>query len=323
MILVISSPGDHHAEAVMAHLEQLHVEARLVDIGLYPYGMFLTAAFDDDRVWEFFLRASDGTAVPLADCQAIWWRRPRAHTIDPRIREPRHRLFAHRESHEALMGVLSSLDVFWVNDPVSESVAAQKIYQLRTAQAVGLPIPRTLVTSEPERARAFVGELGLEQSVYKCFSATREDWRETRLMRSQELDLLDTVRYAPVIFQEYVPADVDLRVTIVGDQTFGAAIHSQGIGYDVDYRMTLGQAEVEPVDLPAAVEQRLRALMRQLNLVYGAIDLRRTPDGVFVFLEINPSGEFLFVEELTGQPIAASIARFLAARAMDRVVGPG
>jgi glutathione synthase/RimK-type ligase-like ATP-grasp enzyme len=321
MILVISSPGDQHAQAVLAHLEHAQAPAQLVDIGRYPNAMSLTAAFDQDEAWSYSLTDSDGTVVPLTDSRVIWWRRPRAHTIDPRIRQPRHMIFSLRESSEALMGTFSSLDVFWVNDPVSEWVAGQKLYQLRTAQAVGLAIPRTLVTSEPRHARAFVDELGPQRSVYKCFSATRQDWRETRIMRPEELELLENVQYAPVIFQEYVPADVDLRVTVVGDRTFATAIHSQGLGYDVDYRMTLGRAPAEPVELPASVERRLRVLMDRMHLVYGAIDLRRTPDGAFVFLEINPSGEFLFIEELTGQPIAAGVAQFLAACAAERSHG--
>lgn len=318
MILVISAPGDQHAEAVLAHLQHAQAPAQLLDIGNYPSAMSLTATFDQEKAWSYSLAASDGTVVPLTDCRVIWWRRPRAYTIDPRIQQARHKFFALRESSEALMGTFSSLDVFWVNDPVSEWVAGQKIYQLRTAQAVGLPIPRTLITSEPQHARAFVDELGLQRSVYKCFSATREDWRETRIMRPEELELLEYVRYAPVIFQEYVPADVDLRVTVVGDKTFATAIHSQGLGYDVDYRVTLERAKVEPVELPAPVERRLRLLMKRMNLVYGAIDLRRTPEGAFVFLEINPSGEFLFIEELTGQAIAAGVAQFLATRAGDQ-----
>ena len=76
----------------------------------------------------------------------------------------------------------------------------------------------------------------------------RRDGRsETRLIREEELGALDAVRLAPVIFQEYVPAEVDLRVTIVGDQIFPAAIHSQHTDYPVDFRMGLGQARTEPV----------------------------------------------------------------------------
>ena len=93
---------------------------------------------------------------------------------------------------------------------------------------------------------------------------------------------------------------------------FAAAIHSQATDYQVDFRMSLGQAKVEPVSLPAEIEERLLQLMDRLGLVYGAVDMRRTPTGEHVFLEVNTAGEFLFVEERTGQPIARTLAALLA-----------
>ena len=313
MILIVSQAGDPHAEAVASELERLHVDAQMLDVGMYPHRMALRAEYADGRTRAFSLTAPDGTIIPLDECRAIWWRRPRAPLIAPEIQQPHHRYFALRESCDAIAGTFSSLDTFWVNDPASELVAIHKVYQLRVAQDVALRVPRTLVTNDPMQAHAFIDELGPEHTVYKTFSATAEEWRETRILHPDEVDLLDSVRYAPVIFQEYIPADVDLRVTIIGDETFAAAVHSQGTGYDIDYRMGLRWARVEPVDLPQGVEQGLRTFMRQLGLVYGAIDMRRTPDGSYVFFEINPSGEFLFIEGLTGQPLAAALARCLAA----------
>ena len=69
-------------------------------------------------------------------------------------------------------------------------------------------------------------------------------------------------------------------------------------------------------DRVAVVEERLRALQRRLGLVYGAIDMRRTAEGEHVFLEVNPAGQWLFVEERCGLPISQSVAGFLA-RAAD------
>jgi glutathione synthase/RimK-type ligase-like ATP-grasp enzyme len=123
---------------------------------------------------------------------------------------------------------------------------------------------------------------------------------------------LDAVRIAPVIFQEYVPAEVDLRVTIVAGDVFAAAIHSADTDYPVDFRMSIGQAQVEAAALPAEVVGQLHALMARLGIVYGAFDLRRTPEGEHVFLEVNTAGEFLFIEERTGQPITDSLASWLA-----------
>jgi glutathione synthase/RimK-type ligase-like ATP-grasp enzyme len=125
--------------------------------------------------------------------------------------------------------------------------------------------------------------------------------------------LLDRVRYAPVIFQEYIEAKVDLRITVVGDDIFPAEIGSQETSYRVDFRMCMHEADIRPHVLPPAVAAKITDLMRALGLVYGAIDMRLTPDGEYVFLEINPAGQWLFIEQRTGQPITATLARYMIA----------
>lgn len=124
-----------------------------------------------------------------------------------------------------------------------------------------------------------------------------------------------------MIFQEYVEAVYDLRVTVVGERVFAAAIHSQETAYPVDFRMDMANARVEAVDLPEEVSDELLALMARMGLVYGAIDLRLRPDGEYVFLEINPAGQFLFIEQETGQPIAAAIAEALLAHDQEAASG--
>jgi glutathione synthase/RimK-type ligase-like ATP-grasp enzyme len=220
-------------------------------------------------------------------------------------------MFAMNEAQEALSGLWYALDAFWVNDPARDLVAHRKAFQLRVAQDVGLRVPATLITNDPDAARSFVDARGYRDVVYKAFSATETDWRETRIMRQDELPLLDHVRYAPVIFQEYVEALYDLRVTVVGDEVFAAAIHSQETAYTVDFRMDIENAEIETVSLPDEVEDRVRALMTRLGLVYGAIDMRLDRDDRYVFLEVNPAGQWLFVEEKSGQPIASALAEVL------------
>lgn len=78
----------------------------------------------------------------------------------------------------------------------------------------------------------------------------------------------------------------------------------------VDSRLD-SDAECEPLALPRDIGDKLRRLMKDLNLVFGAIDLRVTPEGEFVFFEINPQGQFLFVEISTGLPLSAALARYL------------
>jgi glutathione synthase/RimK-type ligase-like ATP-grasp enzyme len=177
-----------------------------------------------------------------------------------------------------------------------------------------LRIPESRITNDVEDARRFITQHGSSQTVYKAFSGTEHAWRETRLLRPGELDMIENVRFAPVIFQEYIPIGVDLRITVVGDRLFAAAIHSLGTEYEVDFRMVMTSARFEEVTLPPEVAEALHILMQRLGLVYGAIDMRLTPDGEYVFLEINPAGQWLFVEERTGQPITEALVDLMLAR---------
>lgn len=125
------------------------------------------------------------------------------------------------------------------------------------------------------------------------------------------------MRIAPVIFQEFIPAESDLRITAVGRQLFTAAIRSAARDDAIDFRMTVRQADVADA-LPKAVSAKLLSLMDRLGIVYGAIDMRRTPDGEYYFFEVNTAGEFLFIEDRTGLPIAQAIADWLSRPAAVR-----
>jgi glutathione synthase/RimK-type ligase-like ATP-grasp enzyme len=96
---------------------------------------------------------------------------------------------------------------------------------------------------------------------------------------------------------------------------FATEIRAAPGSYPVDYRMDLERATFTPADLPAETAQGLRALMDRLGLVYGAADLRRTEDGD-VFLEVNPAGEWRFVEDRTSHRITDAMASLLAS--LDR-----
>lgn len=313
MILAVSHPEDPHAERVLEVLAGGGHDARLLDLSQLGAGGHLT--FDYTVGCRPLLSVSppgvDGE--DLAQATAVWWRRPRSADVST-IGDQAARVFATNEWNEAVGGLWLLLDqARWMNDPANDERAARKAHQLRVAVECGLRIPRTLITSDPDQARRFVAAEGLGRTVFKTFSCTHEVWRETRIVREDDLEVLDAVRLAPVIFQEYVPPGVDVRLTVVGDRMFAAAIDAGGTDYPVDFRMSLGQARVEPVEPPPAVAEGLRRMMSRLGLVYGAVDFRRAPDGTWVFFEVNTAGEFLFIEERTGQPITQAVADWLSA----------
>jgi hypothetical protein len=313
-VLIVSHLADVHATEVLRRLRQRGADAVLFDTGRIPRETVLTIEHGRSDRWAGTALV-DGRRLDLAAVRAAWWRRPLPFHLHAEIGGADDRGFALGEAAAAVAGLWSCLDAEWINDPGRDEAAGRKAWQLKLAAGIGLRIPRTCITNDPDRARAFAEEEGAAGTVYKAFSATERTWRETRVLRPEEVALLDAVRYAPVIFQEYIPAVVDLRVTIVGEDVFAAEIHSQTTEYKHDFRMAMHDAAIRSHTLPDAVVAKLQALMATLGLVYGALDLRLTPEGDYVFLEINPAGQWLFVEHHTGQPISDAIADALVARA--------
>lgn len=309
-ILVISHTHDAHAADVLARLRQRGLEPVLFDTGRVPRETPLTIEHDPRSGWSAHTRI-DGRDVDLRRVRSVWWRRPQPFGLDAAVGGADDRHFALSETHAAVSGLWTLLDATWMNDPDRDERAGRKAYQLEAARAAGLAIARTCITSDPARARAFIAaERG--DAIYKTFTATEATWRETRLLRADEAELLDAVRFAPVIFQQHIRAEADLRVTIVGDAVFPAAIRVPADAYPCDFRMTMASASIVACELPEAVLTALRRLMHALGLVYAAIDLRLTPAGDHVFLEVNPAGQWLFVEQATGQGISDALAGQLA-----------
>ncbi|MCH6484698.1 hypothetical protein MMG85_14150 [Pseudoxanthomonas sp. LH2527] len=317
MIVVISHPDDAHAMRVIRCLEERGEPVLLLDLAQLPRHATLTVDYRHGPRPQIRYRQADGTVHPLHDASAVWWRRPQAPDLSE-VTDPQTHMFTANEWNEALNGLWQLLqDARWMNEPNRDDAASRKARQLRVAAEVGLRTPRTLITSDPDEARGFIRDLAPRDVIYKTFSCTHAIWRETRMLREADHAQLDTVQVAPVIFQEYVPARADLRVTVVDGRLFPAAIAWTPRAGSIDFRRNVGEATITAEVLPADVHDRVLALMERLGLVYGAIDLRRTPDDEYYFFEVNTAGEFLFIEDRTELPIASAIADWLAGRALS------
>lgn len=311
MILAISYPGEEHTDAVVDILERQGREVVRLDMADFPSrGLALSWTGEPgDGYWVDL----PGGRVNLARAHVGWWRRVQPFRLDPALRPDHDQAFARSETSQAVNGMLDALPCTWVNPRDADAAAHHKPYQWAVANDIGLRLPRTLVTNTPDEARLFVESIGVGKVVFKAFLASVEEWRETRLVEQRDMAQLDLVKYAPVIFQEFIDG-VDLRVTIVGDRLFAAEIDARATRYPVDMRMVVGESTVRPVTLDSRVEEQLLTLQRRLQLAYGAVDLKRTASGDYYFLEVNPAGQWQFAERLTGLPITQAMADYLAMR---------
>jgi glutathione synthase/RimK-type ligase-like ATP-grasp enzyme len=331
MILIVSRPKDPHAALVTERLRQKGAEVALACTHEIPARCGVSAWASDER--RLAIKIARGEQeIDLERVDTIWFRRLEKVEVDGRL-EGDDRRFAEWESFAFAMSLGAALsDRFCVN-PVLATLATDrglgKLHQLELARRLGMHVPKTLATNEPARARAFL--VGCARgAIYKPFYAplveeSVEGKEQPQLssiltteMNEATLEQLEGVRLAPAIFQEFVPKRLELRVNVIGQHVFSTEIHSQlHEGSRVDSRMhyfELHDTPYAPHTLPKDLEERCRALNRELGLVFGAYDFILTPDGRYVFLEVNPQGQFLWIEQITGQPLLEAFCEMLLQR---------
>lgn len=302
-VLIVAENDDLHADAMTSMLRNMYglIPIRL-DMRDFPREC---GSFRLDRAGAV---RSMSHIAGLDDVTAVWWRRPRPCRVPGGFLDGDDD-FRQAECDGFLQGLLWSIPAVWVNDPGADRTATRKIVQLDTARRSGFAIPETLITNDPDEARSFVDSRG-GSVIYKRTGTGRAEFSETRIVSREDLGRFDTIRSAPTTFQDYVEAECDLRVVWIDGVEWAVRIDSQsGAGW-VDSRLDTSVAFTRE-RLPASVSKSLTTLMGALGLVFGVLDIRLGLDGEYYFLEVNPQGQFAYLEIKTGLPIFASLAQFL------------
>jgi glutathione synthase/RimK-type ligase-like ATP-grasp enzyme len=227
-----------------------------------------------------------------------------------------------KECRLTVRGLIASLPGFHFDPMINVDRANNKQLQLQIARQLGLLTPRTLTSNNPEAVKQFAQECkeqGIVTKMLSQFAIYGENKEENVVFTSpvtdDDLDNLEGLSFCPMTFQENVPKALELRTIIVGKQVFTAAINSQQLdGATYDWRKE-GRALTEKwqtYNLPEDIQKKLLQLTAYFGLNYGAIDIIVTPDGRHVFLEINPVGEFFWLELFAPYfPISQAIAEIL------------
>jgi hypothetical protein len=278
-------------------LDQLDMDALAVDLDLARQATGTVAAAGTlragsrrlslDQVTALYLRPYDIGSLPaLADCG------------------PGSPAWEHAVRFEEAMCLWSELSgCLVVNRPSAMASNDSKPFQLQLIAACGLRVPDTLVTTDATAAAAFRARY--KDVIYKSVSGRRSI--VSRVSPAHDVRMSD-LRWCPTQFQQHVPG-TDYRVHVICGELYATEIRSAAD----DYRYaTSDGVSFRAADLDGGLAERLAALVRTLGLHVAGIDLRRTPDGGWYCLEVNPSPAFTYYEQATGQPIAASIARALA-----------
>lgn len=321
-VLAFARPDDPSLPLVSAALARRGGELSLVDLPAFPARLSLSLSVGPGAEP---LRVG---GYRLDDFGACWIRHLEVGAGLPAELAPEHRAACQALASATLSSALECLDGF-VLDPLTRLHAApMKPRQGRLAAACGLEVPRTLVSNDPAAIRAFAARCGgrvvakmIDSGTVLFGEGEAAEVLPTLLLSLEDLQDLPGIELSPMIFQELIDKQLEARVTVVGRRLFSAAVRTGDI---VDMRQDPALiAGLRPCPLPPALESALLEMVRRVGLNFATFDLILTPEGRWVFLEMNTVSFFDHVERHAGLPISDAIAELLLGLAPPLAEAPG
>jgi hypothetical protein len=317
MLLILTVPLDAHADHVEQKLRERGEELFRFNPAQFPSQSEISLSYRYGHR-KCILRTGE-EFIDLNNLKAVWYRRPKQPIPHEEIESKLNREIVEVQCKNFIDNIWNSLDCPWF--PASPFVikrAELKTLQLKIATELNFELPPTLITNSPKDFLEFYcqhkGNI-ISKNVGSSFNRIvgKTFCRYTEVVSKRDVGYAQSISYCPMIFQAYVPKQLELRITVVAQKVFAAEIYSQQTNHTrYDWRRYDHHKMLYlPHELPTEIETSCIHLVEKLGLSYGAIDMILTPDGRYVFLEINPNGQYLWIEDATGLPISDAICDLL------------
>jgi glutathione synthase/RimK-type ligase-like ATP-grasp enzyme len=324
---IFTGKHDPHASRVEAALCRRALPFVRFDRDPFPSRGSLTAILDrKEAQWRTSLQSRNQPSFHFEDLQSIWYRRPSSSFRFHDMLSPENRAFAEGEARKGFDGVLRSTNCFWVSHPDALQAVEWKPRQLVVARQCGMNVPKTCITNSPEDALSFVEACG-GSVIYKALRHGNVSKYGPALRQNQPVQTIyatvqtlshvkeyaRSIVHTATMFQEIIPKICDIRVTLFGDRVFATEIHAHHVERArVDWRKGYGDISYATHTLPGEIEQACLKMLNVFALAFSAIDMVLTPSGEYIFLEQNGNGQWLWLEDETGQPMTDALIDLLA-----------
>jgi len=307
LVLIASAPHDVHAMATRWALSRMNVNCEIIFTGDLTTQAKLDYVNNDDGdstwIWK---DVKLGQTIDLHKADVFWNRRVVAPIIPENVHEA-DRLYVDRNfvvTWHAVEQFLSRNSIP-VNHCIAKSEISAKSYQLDIARECGLAIPRTLISSDPDAVGKFFDENKDTGTIMK--SQVPMFWQVdgkfhsayTTKLTKADVENSAAIDLCPMIFQQCIEKTCEYRLVVFGASYWLFKIDSQSSSYtSTDWRvLDSGALNISLIETPEKLRASIRSFLEKSNLLMGIFDLAETPDGEFVFFEVNEQGQFLFLEE--------------------------
>ncbi|MDD2466750.1 MAG: hypothetical protein PHI97_22355 [Desulfobulbus sp.] len=314
MILILSNKWDLTVDFVVMELQskgheflRLNTEDLISEKATINLPDFQITISKNGRIYDL-----------LRDVTVIWNRRP-GKPFDFVPNDERPSLAVQRFVNDQWYSWLEALqlipEVTWINHPVNNDAMESKVRQLYLASKIGFSVPQTVVTNDPAIINTNINKYNGRAIAKALYSPLIEEPNQDFFIFANEIssnnieniDTIEQIKLSPCIIQEPILPKIDYRVTVIGDAVIAAKIITNDESIiECDWRTQKDGLGFYPCKLPASIESLCRSYVKESGLSFGAIDLVEQ-DGKFIFLEINPNGEWGWLQKPYGFPIAETL----------------
>lgn len=302
-ILIPTKPDDTHSILVHLALKKKGHQSFLWQTADFPVQQTHSFRLIDQEIcWN-----AHGANLKIEDGKfdVVWFRRPAKPSLSDLIHSDDLEI-AKKECgklFESFWEIIAP-DAMWVNPPSKARAANSKLLQLKIAAKVGLKIPKTIVSNNPEEIKKFFEQDSIGTIYKTLYPMGWTQGKDIRMAYTKEVKINElpdlALKMTPGIFQEKIPKAYELRVTYFGKCPIAVKLYSQEHPKGaMDWRyIPIQQLAVEEYNLPEVVNKKCQEFMSQLGIVFGCFDFIVTPNNEYYFLEVNESGQFLWIEDI-------------------------
>lgn len=316
-VLIITNKEDITVDFVVKELQNRNITYYRLNTEDIPQYISINFDYINNK---FFIRDNlKKMSYSLLDFSSVYYRRPQLNGLNY-IDDLDYfeRSYLMNELNFILEGIYKLLEKkYWLNNVYKIREAENKIFQLQIAKELGFLIPETLISNQYERVYNFHEENNRNCIIKPIKSGNMPNHKDSKAIFTTKLDkkqleLPERIKSFPLYIQKNIKKQSDIRVTVVGELVFAAEIHSQNyLDSTIDWRKGSKKLKHSKFCLPKRIENLCIQLTKYLSLNYSAIDLIYTTKGEFIFLEINPNGQWAWIEHLLNFPISKEIVNLL------------
>lgn len=221
---------------------------------------------------------------------AIYYRKPKFPDLS--TFNPYYITMLQKDIIDLIDGIVNSFQGMVLSKPYILRKVENKIYQYVTLSKEGIKFPSTYLGNSEDHY-----DITVKPKIIKPLSMGKIDLKNSYEMFHTSIFVDDNkldFSLSPVYIQEYVEKKYEVRITVVNDEIWPVKIISRN---KVDWRIKDNQIEYSIIEIPNKILLECKKILHIFGLKFGAFDYIVSPEEEWFFLEVNPNGQWLWLEK--------------------------